>query len=140
MERAKLNMMMEAMNGTSIRECEVNEKSSYLKIVRSNASSKKVTLANSSVDVISKATEVEVIDETIDITSHWIGYFYRGVKKADKPAVKLRDIVKKGDQVGIVVTMNVVHNIISEIEGKLIDVLVENGDAVQYGQPIMRLG
>jgi len=138
MERAKLNMIMEAMEGTSIRECEVNEKNSYLKIVRSNVSSKKVS-SESSVPVSSKSPEVEIIDETTDITSHWIGYFYRGVKKGDKPVVKLRDTVKKGDQVGIVVTMNVVHNIISEIDGKLVDVLVEDGDAVQYGQPIMRL-
>ena len=139
MEKENLDAIMDAMNGTSIRECEITSKSGYLRIVREPAG-QPVGKATVPAPVAAGSVEAaEPVEDVRDITSSWVGYFYRGAKKDDKPLLKLRDMVKSGQQVGIVITMNVVHQVLSELDGKITDFLVEDGQAVEYGQPLMRV-
>lgn len=138
MDREKLDMVMAALNRTSVRECEISTKNAHVKLVRSNA----VPVAAKSVarePVKSDGHAAKKKNTGVDINSNWVGFFYRGKKADSNPLVKLRDNVSKGQQVGSVVTMNVVHEVISETAGKLIEVLVEEGQAVEYGQPLLRI-
>ena len=142
MEKEKLDSIMQSLEGTSIRECEITSKGSSVRLVRNvtavPAAPAPLAAAPSSAEPVNEEAS-EPVNPCNDILSGWVGHFYRGASKDSKPLVKLRDKIKEGQQVGIVITMNVVHQIVSTCDGKITDFLVEDGQAVEYDQPLMRL-
>ncbi len=79
------------------------------------------------------------IKDTQDILSPYIGFFQRSESKGGKSLVKLREIITKGKVVAHIRSMNLQYEVISTIQGKIVEVLVEDGQAVEYGQPLFRL-
>jgi acetyl-CoA carboxylase biotin carboxyl carrier protein len=73
-----------------------------------------------------------------ELKSKWIGFFIRINPKSGENYVKLRDVVKKGEILGHVRVLGVLQDLKSEQEGKLKEVLVEEGQPIEYGQPLMR--
>lgn len=73
-----------------------------------------------------------------EMKSKWIGFFIRLNPKTGENYVKLRDVVKKGETVGHVRVLGVLQDLKAEQEGKLKEVLVEEGQPIEYGQPVMR--
>jgi oxaloacetate decarboxylase alpha subunit len=72
----------------------------------------------------------------IKVTSPIVGTFYRS-SSPDKPAyVEVGDIVKKGQVLCIIEAMKLMNEIESETAGKIVQALVENGQPVEYGQPL----
>lgn len=73
------------------------------------------------------------------ITSPIIGTFYSS-PAPEKPAfVKVGDNVSVGDVVCIIESMKLMNEINSEFSGRVAEIYVNNGDAVEYGQKIMRI-
>lgn len=73
------------------------------------------------------------------ITSPLVGTFYAAPAE-DAPAfVSLGDTIKKGQVLGIVEAMKLMNEIESEYEGVIEEILIENGESVEYGQPLFRL-
>jgi len=65
-----------------------------------------------------------------------VGTFYRS-SSPDKPAyVEAGDMVKKGQVLCIIEAMKLMNEIESETAGKIVQVLVDNGAPVEYGQPL----
>ncbi len=72
----------------------------------------------------------------IKVTSPIVGTFYRS-SSPDKPAyVETGDSVKKGQVLCIIEAMKLMNEIESETSGKIVQILVENGHPVEYGQPL----
>ncbi len=72
----------------------------------------------------------------IKVTSPIVGTFYRS-SSPDKPAyVEVGDTVKKGQVLCIIEAMKLMNEIESETTGKVVQILVENGHPVEYGQPL----
>src|SRR3990172_6706347 len=72
----------------------------------------------------------------VKVTSPIVGTFYRS-SSPDKPAyAEVGDVVKKGHVLCIIEAMKLMNEIESEASGKIIKVLVENGQPVEYGQPL----
>jgi len=72
----------------------------------------------------------------IKVTSPIVGTFYRA-SSPDKPAyVEVGDTVKKGQVLCIIEAMKLMNEIESETAGKVVQVLVENGQPVEFGQPL----
>ena len=72
----------------------------------------------------------------VKVTSPIVGTFYRS-SSPDKPAyVEVGDIVKKGQVLCIIEAMKLMNEIESEASGKIVQVLIENGQPVEYGQPL----
>ncbi|MBP3339283.1 MAG: acetyl-CoA carboxylase biotin carboxyl carrier protein [Lachnospiraceae bacterium] len=70
------------------------------------------------------------------INSPMVGTFYAS-SAPDKPAyVKVGDKVKKGQVVCIVEAMKLMNEIESEVDGEIVEILVNNEDMVEYGQPM----
>ena len=65
-----------------------------------------------------------------------IGTFYRASGEGKAPFVKVDDIVKKGDVLCIIEAMKLFNEIQSEVSGKIIKVMVDNAQAVEYDQPL----
>lgn len=68
-----------------------------------------------------------------------VGTFYAAPAEDQAPFVTVGDMVKKGQIVGIVEAMKLMNEIESECDGIVEEILVENGQLVEYGQPLMRL-
>ncbi len=73
------------------------------------------------------------------ITSPIIGTFYSAPSPDKAPFVKLGDTVNEGDVVCIIESMKLMNELNSKFSGRVAEIYVNNGDAVEYGQKIMRI-
>ncbi len=73
------------------------------------------------------------------IKSPLVGTFYAAPAEDAKPFVNVGDEVKKGQVLAIVEAMKLMNEIESDFDGKIVEILVENGDNVEYGQPLFRI-
>lgn len=70
------------------------------------------------------------------ITSPMVGTFYSAPSPEEGPYVKEGDNVKKDSIVCIVEAMKLMNELEAEIDGEIVEILVENGELVEYGQPL----
>lgn len=84
----------------------------------------------------------QVQDEREDqvITCPLVGIFYEAPEEGAEAFVKVGDTVKKGQTLAIVEAMKLMNEIESEYDGIVTEVLVKNGQAVEFGQPLFRIG
>ena len=73
------------------------------------------------------------------IKSPLVGTFYAAPSEDAQPFVKVGDTVKKGQTLAIVEAMKLMNEIESEFDGVVTEILVENEDNVEYGQPLFRI-
>ncbi|MGN0354662.1 MAG: acetyl-CoA carboxylase biotin carboxyl carrier protein [Muricoprocola sp.] len=73
------------------------------------------------------------------ITSPLVGTFYAAPAEGAAPYVSVGDRVKKGQTLGIVEAMKLMNEIESEYDGVLTQILVKNGEAVEYGQAMFAI-
>jgi acetyl-CoA carboxylase biotin carboxyl carrier protein len=73
------------------------------------------------------------------ITSPFVGTFYTASSPEAPAFVDVGQQVRKGQVVCIIEAMKLMNEIESEVDGKVTDVLVKNGEHVEYGQPLFRL-
>lgn len=97
----------------------------------------------SSVDM--DTAEPPVIEENLEkelgnvIASPLVGTFYAAPSEDADPFVKVGDTVKKGQTLAIVEAMKLMNEIESDYDGVVEEILVENGQAVEYDQPLFRI-
>ncbi len=88
--------------------------------------------------------EVEVPKEEVEenifvVESPIVGTFYRAPAPGAEPFVKKGDFVEKGQTLCIIEALKVMNEIESEVSGKVVKILVENGQPVEYGQPLFHI-
>ena len=74
-----------------------------------------------------------------EVTSPMVGTFYTASSPDSEPFVKVGSKVNAESTVCIIEAMKVMNEIKSEISGEIVELLVENGTAVQYGEPLFRV-
>jgi acetyl-CoA carboxylase biotin carboxyl carrier protein len=80
------------------------------------------------------ATEPPKKENLIEIRSPMVGTFYRAPAPDADPYVKIGDHVEPGTILCIIEAMKLMNEIESEVSGKIVDILVENGKPVEYNQ------
>ncbi|HLD74787.1 MAG TPA: acetyl-CoA carboxylase biotin carboxyl carrier protein [Bdellovibrionota bacterium] len=78
-------------------------------------------------------------EKMVEMKSPFVGTFYRSSSPESEPFVKEESLVKKGDVLCIVEAMKLMNEIESEVEGKILSILVENGEPVEFGQPLFKI-
>ncbi len=73
------------------------------------------------------------------VASPLVGTFYAAPEEGKEPYVKEGDRVSKGQVLGIVEAMKLMNEIESEYDGVIEAVLIQNGQVVEYGQPLFRI-
>ncbi len=84
----------------------------------------------------SKASPSEGEGKLVEIKSPMIGTFYRSPSPDKDPYVKVGDKITKGDTVGVVEAMKLFNEIESDFSGKIVKVLVEDAQPIEYDQPL----
>lgn len=73
------------------------------------------------------------------VKSPLVGTFYCAPSPDDEPFVKVGDSVKKGQVIGIIEAMKLMNEIECEFDGIVEEIMVNNGDMVEYGQTIIKI-
>ena len=74
-----------------------------------------------------------------DITSPMVGTFYRAAAPGEEPFVEVGNNVKIGQTICILEAMKLMNEIESEFNAEIVEILVENGTPVEFGQVLMRV-
>ena len=87
----------------------------------------------------SSAAPAEVLHPTVYITSPFVGTFYRSPSPTAASFVELGQQIKKGQVLCIVEAMKLMNEIEAEVSGTIITCLAENGQSVEYGEPLFQI-
>jgi len=75
----------------------------------------------------------------VDVKSPMVGTFYRSAAPDAPSYVELGSSVSPGDTLCIIEAMKLMNELESEVEGKVAEILVENGEPVEYGQVLFKI-
>lgn len=129
-------------NGTHIRLKKKKET-----VVVSGASSNVPVMGLENIRTVENVAAVNTANTQADnsepegmiVKSPLVGTFYVAPAEDADPFVSVGDQVKKGQTLAIVEAMKLMNEIESDFDGKVAEIYVENGQAVEYGQPLFRI-
>ena len=115
--------------------------------ITNNSLEKQITASQSaSTDNITLTSNTEVSQvappgrsDLTDITSPMVGTFYRAAAPGEDPFVDLGSKIKIGQTICILEAMKLMNEIESEFNAEIVEILVENGTPVEFGQVLMRV-
>ena len=114
----------------------------------SNNSFDKQTIANQktindNIPVVNEPEQPQVAppgrSDLTEITSPMVGTFYRAAAPGEEPFVDIGNNVKVGQTICILEAMKLMNEIESEFNAEIVEILVENGTPVEFGQVLMRV-
>jgi acetyl-CoA carboxylase biotin carboxyl carrier protein len=77
--------------------------------------------------------------DLVEVTAPMVGTFYRAPGPEEPPFVEIGSRINVGQAVCILEAMKLMNELESEVSGEVIEILVENGTPVEFGQVLMRL-
>ena len=87
---------------------------------------------------LNTSTEAAVVTETNQqIVAPLVGIFHLWAKPKGSALVSVGDMVKVGQLVATIQSLNVMNEVESSLEGRVVDILVQDGQPVEYGQPLI---
>ena len=98
---------------------------------------------NDNIPVVNQPEEPQVAppgrSDLTEITSPMVGTFYRAAAPGEEPFVEIGNNVKVGQTICILEAMKLMNEIESEFNAEIVEILVENGTPVEFGQVLMRV-
>ena len=85
------------------------------------------------------AANLSVDPKWVELKSPMVGTFYRSPAPDEPPFVEVGDRIRAGQTVCIIEAMKLMNEIESEFSGQVMEILVNNGEPVEYDQPLMRI-
>jgi acetyl-CoA carboxylase biotin carboxyl carrier protein len=144
MDLRKLKKLIDLVEASGISELELTEGEEKVKISRNSGGLQPPQLIQSQPQSIQKEEEKEIeIPPSIDgdtINSPMVGSFYRAASPDSAPFVEVGSTVKKGEVLCIIEAMKLLNEIESEHDGIIKKILVENGQPVEFGEPLFIIG
>jgi acetyl-CoA carboxylase biotin carboxyl carrier protein len=151
MDLRKLKTLIDLVAESGIAEIEVTEGEDKVRIVKhaqtvvaapSPASSPVAAAAPSATAPQTAATPAPGPEPAQGdlVKSPMVGTFYRSPSPGAKPFVEVGQTVKAGDTLCIIEAMKLLNEIEADVAGEVKEVLVENGQPVEYGQPLFVIG
>ena len=146
MELRDIKALIALMRENGLSELEVEDKKGKIRLVRTPDSGPQPAprAALSPVRPAAARTQPSASNAAPDLAqnqtlvrSPMVGTFYRASAPDGPPFVQEGDMVKKGGALCIVEAMKMMNEIESEVAGRVIRILVENGQPVEYDQPLM---
>ncbi|MCK6425118.1 MAG: acetyl-CoA carboxylase biotin carboxyl carrier protein [Burkholderiaceae bacterium] len=146
MDLRKLKTLIDLVSDSNIAELEITEADGKVRIVKSSpvvtvASAPLAVAAPVAAGPAAPAAAAAVPPAAPEPTGHvikspMVGTFYRASNPGAKPLAEVGQQVKEGQALCIIEAMKIMNEIESDRAGTVTKVLVENGQAVEYGQPL----
>jgi len=139
MEIDDLKELMGLLKDTDITELQIEKDGTKIKIKREKFFAPlEIPTAIQKKEEIRKEAEVEARTEggLITITSPLVGTFYLTPSPEAEPFVTVGSRIRKGQVICIIEAMKLMNEIESEVDGIVVKILVENGNPVEYGEPL----
>lgn len=150
MDLRKLKTLIDLVAESGISELEVTEGESKVKIVKSSVASNQMVMmqqpmtqapAVQQAQPVVAAAPVAATEPTGHIVkSPMVGTFYRSSAPGAAPFVELGASIKEGDTICIIEAMKLLNEIDADASGVITQILVENGQPVEFGQPLFVIG
>ena len=156
-----LNRLIEKISTSDIQEFSLEGEDFKLEIKRnlfdqnqttnnlvSNTSFDRQTISNQktindNIPVVNEPEAPQVAppgrSDLTEITSPMVGTFYRAAAPGEEPFVEVGNNVKVGQTICILEAMKLMNEIESEFNAEIVEILVENGTPVEFGQVLMRV-
>lgn len=146
MNAKEIKELILTIDKTSIQNLELEENNFKMKISKSSFNYEKAIEIKGEQGAIKESIqdkfEENVVTDLEDIyivKSPIVGAFYSSPSPNSDPFIKVGDHVKKDQPLCIIEAMKIMNEIQSEESGEVVEILVENEDIVEYGQPLMKI-
>ncbi len=150
MDLRKLKKLIDLVEESGIAELEVTEGEEKVRIVKTGRAAVETSVAIPAAAPAVVAAPVAPAPAPAPATpaepeghvvkSPMVGSFYRAASPGAKAFVEVGDTVKKGQPICIIEAMKLMNEIESDADGVVKAVLVENGQPVEYGEPLIVIG
>ena len=153
MEQKDLKDLIKLFDKSSISELNIREGDFSIKLKKEYAlkeaevTSNVINMPTQTPNTTKQIQSVEPIapaeekpnENITTINSPMVGTFYRAPSPDAAPFVNVGDTVKKGDTIAIIEAMKIMNELEAEIDCKILEILIENGQPVEYDMPIFRV-
>ena len=146
MDLRKLKTLIDLVSESAISELEITEAEGKVRIVKASAPAVLAAPAVAAVApapapaalpaVPAAAAEAPAEPPTRSVKSPMVGTFYRSASPGAKPFVEVGDAIKEGAPICIIEAMKIMNEIEADSAGTIREILCENGQAVEFGQPL----
>lgn len=147
MDLRKLKTLIDLVSDSNVSELEITEAEGKVRIVKGGtappmaAYAPPATLAQPAAAVAAHAAvapppAAPEAPAGHVVKSPMVGTFYRSASPGAKPFVEIGDAIKEGETVCIVEAMKILNEIEADKSGTIVQILCENGQAVEYGQAL----
>ncbi len=137
-----IEKIVEIMRNNEITEVTLEDNDASL-VIKSNGFVPVIKEKEQKIVEVQETVVENVVEEPIDtkkvipIKSTMIGTFYSKPAPEEKPFVSVGDEIKEDDTICIIETIKLVNKIPSTVSGKVVEICIEDGKPVEYGQVIM---
>ncbi|MFA5921099.1 MAG: acetyl-CoA carboxylase biotin carboxyl carrier protein [Methylococcaceae bacterium] len=141
MDIRKIKKLIEIIEESGIAELEIKEGEEAIRISRYSAAPAPVAYAPAPANAVPAATVVGIAPAEEKITGHvvkspMVGTFYRSASPGTKVFVEVGQAVLAGDTLCIIEAMKILNQIEADKSGIVTQILVDNAEPVEYGQPL----
>jgi acetyl-CoA carboxylase biotin carboxyl carrier protein len=142
MDLRKLKTLIDLVSESNVSELEITEADGKVRIVKQGAApvAYAMPVAAAPAPVAAAPAAPVVVEEPVEtghvVKSPMVGTFYRSSSPGAKSFAEVGDVVKSGQAVCIIEAMKIMNEIEADQDGTITKILVENGQPVEYGQPL----
>ncbi len=148
MDLRKLKTLIDLVSDSNVSELEITEAEGKVRIVKGSGSVAQQYAAPAPLAAPSSAPGPAVVPAepvvapapaaavSHSVKSPMVGTFYRAASPGAKPFAEIGDSIKVGQTICIIEAMKILNEIESDKSGIVTQILCENGQAVEYGQPL----
>ncbi|THU01486.1 acetyl-CoA carboxylase biotin carboxyl carrier protein [Lampropedia puyangensis] len=147
MDLRKLKTLIDLVSESNVTELEITEAEGKVRIVKggagpvyvqapANAAALTVAAPLAAAPAAESAAAAPTAAAGASITAPMVGTFYRSPNPSADPFVEVGTQVKEGQTVCIIEAMKILNEIEADRSGTIKQILVDNGQAVEYGQPL----
>ena len=144
MDIRKVKKLIEMLESSELEEIEIHEGEESVRLVKNKTETivTQVQPNQTGKEVKTESEQLEKKSSVIEnpegevITSPMVGTFYAAASPGAKPFISVGDEIQEGDVVCIVEAMKMMNEIKSDYSGKVISVLAENSEPVEFGQAL----
>ena len=154
MDLRKIKKLMELLEESGIAEIEVKEGEESIKLSRTISSTTNMQVPQiiqqpvqtsqpptnqQTSDIGTNAVDNLKKEKRNTVNSPMVGTFYASASPESKPFVTIGQSVKKGDTLCILEAMKMMNQVQAESDGKIVEILVDNAEPVEFDQPLFVL-